>query len=193
LILIKNQTKDEVSASLVFAYKNFFDDTKEDDTLGIAYTRSICQKKAKAIIKLKEMVSKYKKEDETHLLPIYENVHTILHEVVHIFGSRHDHNRDKKECKYKYVMDYNTSPKDKNYFNLSPCSKEEVYNAISEGGGCFTEETDNVNRPPLSVQMEISSDVNLIWIAVVIVGIIISPIVMICICRSKDNKEDSAV
>ncbi|KAK2723305.1 hypothetical protein QYM36_001830, partial [Artemia franciscana] len=38
----------------------------------------------------KKLVNQYKKEDETRLFPIYENVNTILHEMLHIFGSTED-------------------------------------------------------------------------------------------------------
>ena len=93
-------------------------------------------------------------------------------------------------------MDSNTSPKDKNYFNLSPCSKREIYDTISKKGGCFTKETHPVNRPDLSVQMEISSKVNLpIWWIVlpiaIFVGFVFIVLVIKRFCRSKDKEADS--
>ena len=189
-----SKTKPETAARLYFTYMNFFDEFKEDDTLGIAYTKSLCQTNSLGVIKLREMVNQYKKEDETHLLRIYENLHTILHEIVHIFGSTHDHNRREKECQDKFVMDYNTSPKDTNYLNLSPCSKTEIYQTINEKGGCFILETDKVKRPPI-VQVQSSDENYLIGIVVAIVTTVlfISVIVIIKICfyNSKDNKKDN--
>jgi len=65
------ETKSEAAASLLFSYNNFFDQEKKDDTLGIAYTNSLCGTNSLGIVKLREMVNQYKIEDETHLLRIY--------------------------------------------------------------------------------------------------------------------------
>ncbi|KAK2723306.1 hypothetical protein QYM36_001831 [Artemia franciscana] len=85
-----SKTKPEAAATLVFTYTSFFYDEEEEYMLGIAMTQSLCQIDSLGIIKLRELVNQYKKEDETRLFPIYENVNTILHEMLHIFSSTED-------------------------------------------------------------------------------------------------------
>ena len=84
-------------------------------------------------------------------------------------------------------MDYNTSPEDKNYLNLSPCSKTEIYRTLKNNGGCFILETDKVKRPPISVQVELSSDIFIVVIVVTVVTTICI-LAQVVYLYSKDNK-----